>query len=81
MGSESSKAEAPIIINNHVPTKSSEKKLEMNSLNLSIEEVLKEIALATLIIFLWELVKYFIRKKAKNLANKNKSVANLTEIA
>jgi hypothetical protein len=62
MGSESSKPDR-IIVNN-IPTVT--KNENMSTLNLSIEEILKEVSIVILIVFVWEYIKKLVNKKVES---------------
>jgi hypothetical protein len=63
MGSDSSKPER-IIVNN-VPSVSPQKDMDMSSLNLSIEEIIKEISIVVLVVFIWEYIKKQVNKRVE----------------
>jgi hypothetical protein len=72
MGSWFSKEEPVVITNNlnTVPKEHLPKNNNMNSLNLSLEELLKETAIVVLIVLSWEFIKNKINKKAQKKAEK-----------
>jgi hypothetical protein len=71
MGSWFSKEE-PIVVTNNLNNAHKEPTIEkdMNSLNLSLEEILKEIAIIVVIVSVWEIIKRKINKKAQAKALK-----------
>jgi hypothetical protein len=82
MGSWFSKEE-PVVIANNINSVSKELTIEknMNSLNLSLEEILKEVAIIIAIVSVWEIIKRKINKKAQSKALKMaKSTSNINTI-
>ncbi len=70
MGSWFSKE--PIIVQNTISATPKEPIVKnMNSLNLSLEEILKEISIIVVIVLLWEIIKKKINDKAQKKGNKN----------
>jgi hypothetical protein len=87
----SSSANEKVTINNNNPPSQSlatseiTKEMTSSSLNLSLEEILKEAAIVILIIFVWETIKNKINKKTEKaraiLARElTKSVSNLNTV-
>ncbi len=64
----SSEAKETVVINNKPSTV--EPIMQTSSLNLSLEEILKETAIVVLIIFTWEYIKHRIQQRAEAEAAK-----------
>jgi hypothetical protein len=62
MGNDSSKER--IVVNN-IPQQISDPKKNMSTLNLSLEEIIKEVAIVLLIVFIWEYIKKIVNKRVE----------------
>ncbi len=69
MGNNNSKQPDKIIVNNTPPI-NIKSDTNMSTLNLSLEEILKEISIVVLIVFLWEYIKKLVNKKIESSNNK-----------
>jgi hypothetical protein len=70
MGNWFSKEEPKITIINNNPTTPAPMTTQVSTLNLSLEEVIKEVAIVISLVMIWEYIKNRIQKKAEKEAAK-----------